>query len=576
MKRFLIILSIALPAIILTFFWLFPEYDAVWQQPLFHFYIVTFFTFTAVVVALFTAITLGDESAPRHQLLVTAFAVMAFIFFIHGVSTPGAIFLTFNPAIRWAAWLTLFTGGMIFLLASFDTLQRPLKQRQRQFINWSLALFCGAFVLIVIFAPEWLGAIDEQAAPWHEQIVAVLTFILWVLATIRLTLNWQQTRDRVDGTMALIAAWFAIGTISLHGFTLWQLSWWLYHVQLLLGAVTAVYVLILEYEKLRQFRLTYYYAALGLIVTAALALFASQIISKLVEQNLTSYLEEEALLTAVVQARFNGLLIAAFSTGLLYLIMMLIVHRADRIITSRNDELALAYDNLQLAEAMRDDLTDMIVHDLRSPLTSIKLSLELMRKARRDDDKFRQLFDRSQYAMQQMMVLIDQLLDIARLETGQLQLNRSQLSMNQLLQEKAIQFAPQAESGQKTIKINTKADLPQVRADRELMSRVLDNLIGNALKFTDANGHITLQAEKNRELLYVHVIDDGEGIDTETAANIFDKFHQARNADGTPLRQGTGLGLTFCKMVVEAHHGRIWVVSTVGQGSTFSFSLPLN
>jgi hypothetical protein len=104
--------------------------DVVIRVPLFHFYIVTFFTFTAAVVALLLASVLGAQSLYRHRLLVTAFASMGALFFIHGSTTPGAIILEANPGIRWAAWLTLFVGGLLFALAGFD---RPSKPKPEPF-----------------------------------------------------------------------------------------------------------------------------------------------------------------------------------------------------------------------------------------------------------------------------------------------------------------------------------------------------------------------------------------------------------------------------------------------------------
>ena len=115
-----------------------------------------------------------------------------------------------------------------------------------------------------------------------------------------------------------------------------------------------------------------------------------------------------------------------------------------------------------------------------------------------------------------------------------------------------------------------------VEGDGELIGRVLDNLIGNALKYTERGGHIWLTAVPHNDSLTVQVRDDGEGIAPTATAHIFDKFYQVKDDSGKPLRRGTGLGLTFCKLVVEAHHGRIWVESAPGQGSAFFFSLPLN
>ena len=577
MKRLLIILSLVVPAGLLLLFRLFPAIDVVWERPLLHFYLVVFFTFVAAVVALFTAVSLGEKSEPRHRLLATAFAVMGILFLVHGITTPQAIIFSFNPGIRWAAWLTLFTGGLIFALAALDTPQRPYHLRQMTIIHWALAIFCGGFILIVAFVPQWLAAIDEQASPWHQQLVFVSTLFFWLWAAIRLAWTWRQTRHQVDGVMALIAAWFAIGAVSMHAFPTWQLSWWLYHVQLLLGVGTAVIVLGLAYEQVRRFRLTTYYAATGLITTAALALLASHFFSQAVERNLP--METTGLIQMVVRARLNGLLVASLTMGLFYAAMFFVIRRADRLVTSRSQELTQAYADLQASEAMRDDLTDMIVHDLRSPLTSISLGLDLLEKSIDNPERRKHapsLLTGSKTSVQRMTALIDQLLDVARLEMGRLQIVAEPAPLAALLREKAAQFIPQAENDGKQLEFIAEPNLPVVSIDRELISRVLDNLLSNALKYTRKGGHVALRAIHNGQSVVVQVVDDGEGVAPEQVAQIFDKFYQVKDDAGKPIRRGTGLGLTFCKLVVEAHNGRIWLESQPGHGSTFSFTLPLD
>ncbi len=577
MKQLFIILSLVVPIGLLTLFRLFPGWDPIWRQPLLHFYLVTFFTFTAVVVALFTALLLGHQSRPRHQLLATAFAVMGLLFFVHGITTPQAILFTPNPGIRWAAWLTLFVGGLIFAVATLDKPQRPLQLQYLRIIHGALVFFCAGFILIVMFRPQWLTAVDEQVAPWHEQIVAVSTFLFWLFAAVGLARTWRQTQGRVDGTMALIAAWIVIGTVSLHVFTVWQFSWWIYHIQLLMGVVLAVVILVSEYEQLRRFRLTHYYAVIGLIITAALALAASHLFSRSVERYLVFQIAESEMITAVVQARLNGLIIASLSLGLLYTLMLVVVHRADRLLTIRNDELVQAYANLQAAEVMRDDLTDMIVHDLRTPLTSLDLSLNLLEMSlvRPEPDKeYSRFLAGAKDSSQRMLHLINQLLDVARFEAGQLPVHPEVVHLEALISATAASFASQAEASHKQIEIDISPGLPPASLDPELIGRVLENLVGNALKYTTAEGHISLRARQNGQAFLVQVADDGEGIAPEALPRIFDKFYQVTDEAGNPVRRGTGLGLTFCKQVVEAHHGRIWVESTPGQGSTFSFTLP--
>ena len=174
-----------------------------------------------------------------------------------------------------------------------------------------------------------------------------------------------------------------------------------------------------------------------------------------------------------------------------------------------------------------------------------------------------------------MVGLINQILTTSKLEAGRLTPNLQTLDITALLAEKTAVFSPQAEINEKQIVCQVADDLPAPPADSDLISRVLDNLMSNALKYTTAGGCISLRATVNETAVLVQVGDDGEGIAPEMIVHIFDKFYQVKDAEGKPIRQGTGLGLAFCKLVIEAHHGQIWVESELGVGSTFSFTLPL-
>lgn len=565
MKRLLVVFSLLFPIGLLLFFAAYPVFDLSFDQPLFHFYIVTLSTFVAVVVAVFVALTLGEHSAPRHTLLATAFATMAAIFFVHGLTTPGVLILAPNPSIRWAAWLTLFTGGMVFALATFDRPGRPLQRPYLRAILWVVGIITATFILIAVLAPHWLSAVDQQVSPWHAQVIFALTLVAWAYAAFRFWQIWRVTQARTDGVMALIATWLVIGTVSLHQFATYHLSWWLYHLLILLGVTTATVALAGQYEQLRRFNLTRYYAAVGLIVTAALALLASHLFARAVYDD-------------VVGARLTGLLIAAFSMGLLFLALLFVVRRADRLIMIRTNELARAYADLRTAEAMRDDLTDMIVHDLRSPLTAIIASLDLMERvsdkssAKKAQEQFR---TGARASAERMISMINDLLDVAKLEEGRLQPKLEPVVVSELLRERAQAFAGQAEAEGKQIAVRVPEGLPSLKVDITLMERVLDNLIGNALKYTDPGDCIELAAEQNQIMLLLSVEDSGEGVPPQDAKRIFDKFAQVTDEKGTPRRSGTGLGLAFCKLAVEAHGGRIWVDKGARQGSRFVFSLPL-
>jgi signal transduction histidine kinase len=220
----------------------------------------------------------------------------------------------------------------------------------------------------------------------------------------------------------------------------------------------------------------------------------------------------------------------------------------------------------------------MIFHDLRSPLTGINLSIDLLGESFNDPEKeaFRERFlGNARSSIRRMLGLINQLLDMTRLEAGQLELNPTQLEIGPLLKARANVFSVQSEASNIQILVKALDDLPVVSADVDFIGRVLDNLIDNALKFTASEGTVSLRAEPNGDTIMVQVQDTGGGIPSESLENIFEKYTQVKNMKNSDDRHGTGLGLPFCKLVVEAHDGRIWAESQLGVGSTFSFTLPI-
>jgi len=543
-----------------------------------------------VVAAYLVGLVLEQGSPIRHRLLATAFVVMGSLFFIHGILTPNVITTVQNPGIRWASWFTFSIGGLIFLMAAQDRPERPFPPSKVRAVHLAAGLFTAVFALIVFFQPSWLTAIDNLANPWHALLAFLFTFAIWSAAAYALWRIWQQTRSQVDGVMALISVWLAIGTVSMHGFELWLLSWWLYHILLLMGAITAVAILVQSYEQLRRFRLTYYYLAIGLIATGALTLWASYLVAQFVQRGISSEVEAILMQTGllptelpdmtqmVINARITGLWVAGLVMGMLFAALLVIVHRADGLIVSRTEELAKANAELKAAEALRDDLTDMIVHDLRTPLTSMNLSLDLLERTLNDASKASQrerFVQTANRSAADMLQLVNQLLDVAKMEAGQLRLQLEDRSLADLLREKAAVFQPQIVASQKHLTLALPDNLPLIAIDVDLIDRVVDNLLSNALKYTEVGGQITLRTQRAGNKLVVAIADDGEGIEQTKADQIFDKFYQVQDAQGKPLRRGTGLGLAFCKMVVEAHNGRIWVESKPGEGSTFYFTLPL-
>lgn len=231
-------------------------------------------------------------------------------------------------------------------------------------------------------------------------------------------------------------------------------------------------------------------------------------------------------------------------------------------------------ERLQL-EQVRENLTNMIVHDLRNPLSSIMGSLELIRMAWDDPTATiptDQLFTIAQRSGKRLFGLIDSILDVARLESGKAELKKQPIPVRGLVEEAIEQVKPIAVGRAVHLESNIPDDLPLLVGDRGLLSRVLINLLDNALKFTPPDGKIRVEVRQSSpDTLLFAVSDTGRGIPPEHQQRIFDRFVRIHDQ----RVHGTGLGLTLCKLVVEAHGGRIWVESRPGEGSTFKFTLPL-
>ena len=711
MRRRTVLLALLAPPLVLFFFWARPEADLTVQVPIFHFYIVTFVSFTAAVVSFMLMVALEPVARPRHLLVAVAFAVMSTFFLVHGSTTPGALIPVSHsavPAVGWSAWLTLFSGGVLFLLAGLDREGGPPRVWFVRLIVAAVVLVM-AYIVVVITVPQVLHAIETRAAPWHRLGLFYATLIVWTAAAFRLWQTWRVTGSRVDGALALTAAWMITASISLHRFPLWNLSWWLYHFLLLAGFLSTAYVLFKEYEQARQFRLIRYYLAASLILTALAGLVTSYLFAGVVQNILGDEMARAALdeveaftsgvadavpagaapaealalyaqrlpdmplnvaaiynaagesifpagappissagaeglvyfseamtgqpkadirepgesparyapapdasppgayvvetyvpLAAagggeplgvlvttseaaqlgqqILRARGAGLAIAGFSAAFLLLGLLVVVRRADKIITSRTQELALAYRNLRRAETMRDDLTRMIVHDLRTPLTAISASLGLLRQvsdASSMSDAQTRIVDRTTRAARRLNRMVDDILTVGKMETGELEPEREEVRLGKLLRERLDAFQAQAESEDKVLSLQCEPELVAY-LDPALTGRVVENLVGNAFKYTDRGGRIVVSAQEENGYLYLHVQDDGLGVPDNYKQHIFKKFGQVPQEDERLVRKGTGLGLTFCRLVAEVHGGKIWVEDAPGGGSDFSVQLPTN
>lgn len=231
---------------------------------------------------------------------------------------------------------------------------------------------------------------------------------------------------------------------------------------------------------------------------------------------------------------------------------------------------------LQQLEIARDSLVHMIVHDLRTPLTSILTGIQMVDSFGELSEPQREIIDIAAAGGQTLLDMINDLLNISKMENGALKLNSVEVRSHFIGQQALNQVRHLAQHKTIDLQQDLAEDLPAFSADDELLCRVLVNLISNSIKFTPRGGMVHLSTSHNAQdnIIFFEIRDNGQGIPAESIESIFDKFGQVEGTSGT--RTSTGLGLTFCKLAIEAHGGSIWVESTVGTGSKFSFSLPLN
>jgi len=235
-------------------------------------------------------------------------------------------------------------------------------------------------------------------------------------------------------------------------------------------------------------------------------------------------------------------------------------------------ELQASYDRLRGLERLREDLGQMVVHDMRSPLSALVALLGLIQTdptCTLSEDTAKDL----QFALQaatNVNGLANDLLDVSRLEEAKLPLDRQSNDIVQICRDVLVRVAPLDRT--RALELDA-ADVVSVRCDRALVQRVLENLVGNAVKHTPAGGRVRVSAVASPERVRVAVRDEGPGVPPEARTRIFEKFGTVA-ARHQRQYHSTGLGLTFCKLAVEAHGGRIGVDAGDPVGSVFWFELP--
>jgi signal transduction histidine kinase len=227
----------------------------------------------------------------------------------------------------------------------------------------------------------------------------------------------------------------------------------------------------------------------------------------------------------------------------------------------------------ELEEALRarDDTLAVVSHDLRNPVSTVGMGATHLLEVALPEERRREQIRAIKRAAERMNRLIQDLLDISRIEAGRLSIALSRQQVPALMEEAREMLQPLADERDIRLWIDVPPDTPAIRADHDRFLQVLSNVAGNAIKFTPEEGEVRLSATAGSGVVVFTVTDTGPGIPHDQIPYIFDRFWQGTRT----VQKGAGLGLAIARAIVEAHGGRIWVESEEGIGSAFSFTVPV-
>lgn len=241
----------------------------------------------------------------------------------------------------------------------------------------------------------------------------------------------------------------------------------------------------------------------------------------------------------------------------------------ERKVKEKTMELEEANRRLLELDKMKSVFLDTVSHELRSPLTSIKSYSEILLKEEVDEGTRRDFLEIIDKEVDRLRRIIDDLLDLSRIERGRLRFRRIDLS--RIINEAVGRIRPMADGKRIRMNVSVQDSLPKIKGEKEGLFEVFWNLLDNAIKFNHEGGSVMVKVIKEGDHIKVSIKDTGIGIGKEHLERVFDRFFQVHRD-----REGTGLGLSIVKGIILQHLGRIWVESELGKGTTFHFTLPIS
>lgn len=556
-RRLTTAVFLSIPLLVFVGLKLYPNLDtnlwvSSWYTRVFYFYAASFASLVALVAALFASTSSREDSSPRSIFITFAFINLSAMMLISSIATPHVLIKNNNMAMFfWSLRLAFPLGAFAFMLANLnwsDKLSAMIVQHRRYLWLFS-AVTLGAYALVAFFNPTTLEALE--GIPPLDEILALLSIGMLLFSAYRTwRYKWTATRrinHRLAITMLLIAEAQFFQAYAPSG----RYSWLLYQPIILIALLVAVLAILSAFKTDHELHASRYFAVSGSIIVIGISLIFGEMGTRWLSFNLN-----RTSVVALVLAQ------GALSFLILY-----------RIVIYLNNQIREQTVALQREQRLRSELTQLIVHDLKSPLSVITSGINLLAKGNLGSltTTQRRLLTNLEQSGQQILVMIDDLLDVERMETGALKLQSSTVNLVTLVREAVEDLKIVASTHKQNLMLLPAPTLPSVKGDKRLLQRVLNNLLSNALKFTPENGRIHVSLESDRGYLIVNFADDGPGIPEGERARIFEKFAQIEGAE----RRGAGLGLTFCKMVAEAHGGFLIAIESDMGGALFRLGLPI-
>ncbi|MEZ4594732.1 MAG: HAMP domain-containing sensor histidine kinase [Chloroflexota bacterium] len=328
----------------------------------------------------------------------------------------------------------------------------------------------------------------------------------------------------------------------------------MYNPLAIAALIVALSAILKSFQTSRDVQISRYFAALGSILIAGLSLISVEI--------------DFNYLNAGAGIKRSFLVPLSLAQGTVsFIVLYVIVFYLNKLINERNEA-------LRREQHLRSELTQLIVHDLKSPLTVILSGMNLLSKETLGSltETQKRLIVNLEKSGDNILHMINDLLDIERMEAGVLSLHKTLTDTALVLRKQIDESKILASTNKQKITFTYDAQLPQIRVDRGLITRVFTNLLSNALKFTPERGKINVHIARQENELVITIADSGPGVPLHERERIFEKFAQLEGGE----RKGAGLGLMFCKMVTEEHDGRLTVEESDLGGALFRLTLPFS